>query len=524
MELMEILANNLVIPKVDQWMPTQEDAILKHCRNAIVLPVSKFFNMEDCKMLDSFILTPKRCYYSPDVRNHICTYINYFEKFYDREHELLFYTYRMKHLIDLGHLNESGVKIRDYSLQDFYNDIKTYILSPSMYDKVWKMVEDNYYLDLIYRNKNNEGLQYNNNHGKYFMEMCIFMNMLIPLIMHFIYRNKINDTNTSHEIIFTIYNWLFDIYLDRDRMAKRGLQPADMFAKLYETARTTMEAHYKANKMLWSISEIRGFSPCINTNDSINTVIMQVIPKYTFNGNVINYNISGVRNNPKFSIDIQYEFDFSSLSSSKRDGEDNTSQFDKFEAHLIKTDESLLLQNNFRAEKTMKSIVNFYGPFEQSEIDFYRKALIANGRPIVNIFQQKLVFDMFYKFFGDPMSIQSINSDQYVIMVIAAKRILLSDNMKLLPYIIGGNIIQIASRTSLSKKEDAKFQQSEYYNDLYAKYNGDEKKMKQIKALIATILSSKFRIIDLDPEINGTEIKMESDIIMTEVSRFVLQI
>ena len=36
-------------------------------------------------------------------------------------------------------------------------------------------------------------------------------------------------------------------------MSKRGLQTADMYAKLYETAITTMESQYISNKVLWDM-------------------------------------------------------------------------------------------------------------------------------------------------------------------------------------------------------------------------------------------------------------------------------
>ena len=526
MELYQILNSPEYLPRVDEWYPREGERIFKQCKNAIILPVSKFFGIEESKVLDSFMLTPKRCYNSDEVRNHICQYLNYFERYFDEEHELLFYMFRMKQLMDTGFIDNNGNLIRTYQLQDFYNDIRTYILSDSMYNKAWSMVTVNYQLDLNYKNKSNEGLQYNNQHGKYFMEMSLFMNMLIPLIMHFVYRNKIMSTEKIHEIIFTVYNWLFEVYIDFNKMANRGLKLADMYAKLYETASTTMQSHYKTNNILWKISEIRGYSPTINANDAINTTIMQVMPKYTYNGNIVSYNISSVRNNIKYNIsDISYEYDYSSLSSSKRDGEDNTSQFDKFEAHLIKTDESLLLQNDFRCEKIMESIIAKYGPFDQNEIEFYKRELTKHGRPVINKFQQNLVNNMFYSSFGDTVSINSINADQYIILMIAGKRIMLNQGMRLLPYIFSSNIIQISSRTTLCKKELIKLEQSEYYNDILKKYNGDEKKIKQILALVATMLSSKFTIIDYyDKEINGMDIKMESDILIDEVLRFIIQI
>lgn len=510
---------------VDWWQPLQDDIIFKQVKNAIILPISDFYGVKQSRVLDSFMLTPKRCYNSDEIRKHICQYLNYFERFYDKEHELIFYMYRIKILIDNGHLNDDGNSVQ-YSLKEFMSDIKTYILSDSMYNKTWRMVEDNYYLDLNYKNKANEGLQYSNIHGKYFMEMSLFMNMLIPLIMHYVYKSHIISTEKTNDIIFEIYNWLFEKYVNIEEMQKRGLPPADMYSKLYETASTTMNSHYKSNKTLWNMSEIRGYSPTINANDSINTVIMQVMPKYTYIGNVITYNITSVRNNIKYNIsDISYEYDYISLNSTKRDGEDNTSQYDKFEAHLVKTDEGLLIQNDFRANKVMDYIIARYGPFNADEINFYRSELIKNGRPLINKFQQNLINNMFYKYFGDTNSINSINADQYIILMIAAKKILLGNGMRLLPYIIASNIVQISTRTSLCKKELIKLEQSEYYNVILLKYSGDERKIKQTLSLIATILSSKFTIIDYyDRSINGMDIKIESDILIDEVLRYIVQI
>ena len=509
---------------VDSWFPLLNEQIFKQTKNAIILPVSKFFGYDNSMVLDNFILTPKRCYNSDEVRKHICQYLNYFERFYDKEHELLFYMYRIKGLIDIG--KESGGYYGEYSLKDFMNDIKTYILSENIYKKTWAMVEDNYNLELNYKNKSNEGLQYSDRHGKYLMEISIIQNILIPLIMHFVYKNKIINTDTIHEIIFTIYNWLFDQYVNVDVMNKRGLQPADIYSKLYETAITTMESHYKTNRTLWDMSGIRGYSPIINANDAVNTVIMQVMPKYTFKGNVITYNITSVRNNIKFNIsDISYEYDYVSLSSSKRDGEDNTSQFDKFEAHLQKTDEGLALQNDFRARYVMNQLVMKFGPISKEEISFYRKELTKNGQYLINKFQQNLVNNMFYRFFGDTVSINSINGDDYITLIIIAKRILLRDGMKLLPYIISSNVIRISTRTSLCKKELMKIEQSEYYQDLMRKYNGNEKLIKQFLSLVATTLSSGFKVIDYDdPEINGKEVVMESDILIDELLRYIINV
>ena len=58
--------------RVDEWCPLYEDTIFKQVKNAIILPVSEFFSVEESKVLDSFMLMPKRCYNSDEVRRHIC--------------------------------------------------------------------------------------------------------------------------------------------------------------------------------------------------------------------------------------------------------------------------------------------------------------------------------------------------------------------------------------------------------------------------------------------------------------------
>ena len=97
----------------------------------------------------------------------------------------------------------------------------------------------------------------------------------------------------------------------------------------------------------------------------------------------------------------------------------------------------------------MEKIINFGGYVSQDEINFYRKALTKNGQYLVNRFQQNMVNNMFYRFFGDTVSINSINGDDYITLIILAKRILIKNGMVLLPYIISSNVIRISTRISL---------------------------------------------------------------------------
>lgn len=137
---------------VDEWQPScPEEEIFKTARGAIMLDVSSFFGMEPNPELDSFVMTTKRAYNNPDMRSHIIQYLNYFEKFYDWDHELVAIYNRLKYLIDIEPM---------YTMEAFLYDLERYIMHGSIAVKVGFMNRDNYSLTLTYKNLKNPNLQY----------------------------------------------------------------------------------------------------------------------------------------------------------------------------------------------------------------------------------------------------------------------------------------------------------------------------------------------------------------------------
>lgn len=138
-------------PEIDLWEPTPEDEIFKTTRGAIMINVSGFYGMEDNAQLNAFVMSPKRSYNNPEMRAHTTHYLNYFEKFYDREHELITIYCRLKYLIDFEPA---------YSREAFFFDLKRYIMHGSISLKLGFMNRDNYSLNLTYKNLKNPNLQY----------------------------------------------------------------------------------------------------------------------------------------------------------------------------------------------------------------------------------------------------------------------------------------------------------------------------------------------------------------------------
>lgn len=494
------VGNNETFIPVDEWLPLPQDMIFNHTKGAIILPVSRYYDVAPNINFDCFVLSTKRCYNSDEVRNHYCLYMNYFEKYYDQEHELLLIYYRLKYLIDYEPC---------YTREAFMADLDKYILGNSILEKAKRMNMDNYRQSLTYKNIRNPGLQYNDKHGSILMEISLRVNMVIPLLTHFIFIKKIQNVK---EFLLSVFDRILDSYSDE----------VDIYNKIYETSISNVNKNVDRNPVLWQIQGIRSNNSTIHSLSTVENIILQIIPKYAYNKNMIHFNYESILRNLKYQVvDISYEYNFVSLSSSKREGEDSSSQFDKFESHLIRTDEGLYMQNKVNAESAMRNIEMKFGPFDQAEIDFYTKELTKDEKIIINGFQMNLVFNLFYSYFGDPVSIKAINSEQYVKLIISARRILEAQGMVILPYIISSKVVRLIERKNINKKEMTRLESSTYYQYIRDKYKND-KIEKQILYIISTILSSEFNIIDpYDPDLNGKKIESMPEFLIEEILLYI---
>ena len=486
------------IPAVDSWTPEPQDIIFSNAKGIIIAPVAQTVGLgTEYNSLNYFIMSPKKCYNSQVMRDHTCLYLNYFEKFYDPEKELLILMARMKFMMDTTPM---------YTDSEFILDIKRYILSDHIKNAVIKLVDDNYQLDLQYKNIT-ENLMYTNEHAKIMYCMSLFMNFVIPLLSHFAHQNKVGVID---EFIMWIFNEILDMF-----------PGVNIYAKLYETTISNV-LKSEAKNPIWMKQDIRGKDPVTHSYASVGNIILNIMPKYTFNRSIISLNFTSINKNTSCQVlDIEYEYNYISLSSSRRD-EDNVSDFDKYESSLCKQDESLFVQSKMNCEDTMNRIDAIYGPYDKWKISFYNDRLTNENGVIINNFQKKLIFNMFFKEFRDTQSVYNINTEEYIKLMLAARKILLDHKMVCLPYIISGKAEKIVGRKSVNKKELIKMQTSPCYPMVMNKYR-NEKVIKNILSTIATIISSDFTVIDYENRnIDGKKIETIPDIIIEEVLIYTL--
>lgn len=519
-EMCKIVDKGNHIP-VDEWDTeanpiAEEDRIFRNIRGEIILPIAEFFYEGDPEKssLNYFAMNTKRSYNSDETREHICRYLNYFEKYYDHDKELLMILYRIKLNIDY---------FRSYEIGNFMEDINRYIIrNPQLTYKVRHFVDDNYLMKLSSNNNKTPNLQFNDNHAKVLYEISLLMNMYIPLATHYMYIHGIKFSDEIQKFMLNLFDLCIMKYEE-----ERGIY---IYDKLYETAVSVVNKSKNPDKILWDKNQIRGTNTTTHTKDSVVDIIMNIMPKYSYNNNIINFIYFSSRQCLKFKVtDIRYEYPFYKMSSSKRDADQN-SEYDRYEARLNKKDEALAMQNKVSAEQTINKIEALYGPFSEAEIEHYRRKLTKDGAPAINEFQRQLIGYMYDKDFGDPITLLAIhNQTDYIKLIIAAKRILLNAGMVILPYIISGRILRIATRKIISKKDMIAIETSPLYEQLKQKYNNPKIEQK-IYEFIGAVMSSSFEIIDWDNETNsptawdGKYVPMINDVIKEELMFFITSI
>ena len=90
-----------------------------------------------------------------------------------------------------------------------------------------------------------------------------------------------------------------------------------------------------------------------------------------------------------------------------------------------------------------------------------------------------------------------------------------------MPYIISSKIIKLQHKKSINKKEQLRLENATYFQQIRDKYKS-EKIEQYILELMATIVASKFQIIDYeDRELDGRIEEFNTDVLYDEIAMYV---
>ena len=273
---------------VDHWdtekYPIEEkDRIFRNIHGEVILPFTDFFcnGDPDQESLNYFAMNTKRSYNSDVTRQHICRYLNYFEKYYDIDKELISVLYSIKLTID---------RFPTYSIDNFMYDVNRYVIrNLNITRRITHFVEDNYLMRLSSNNNKTPNLQFENKHAKILYKISLLMNIYIPLATHYMYIHGIKQSGDVQRFMLRLFDMCNSKYKDEEGV--------DIYNKIYETALSVVNKSKNPDKILWEKNQIRGNNPTTHTKDSVCDVILQIMPKYVYidvendsEQNIINFN------------------------------------------------------------------------------------------------------------------------------------------------------------------------------------------------------------------------------------------
>lgn len=150
----------------------------------------------------------------------ICEELNFFEAIYDTEGELITALFRIKYLIDVDDIS--------YTMKNFDAFIDlcyTTIFTPSMKEKITRLVEENYVDDIEAENMRNntnpdfasimqrkkKSLEFNNEHVKAILMISFGMKILSFIINHFTVMRSMN-VQKNIGIFYDFYYPMFNVF------------------------------------------------------------------------------------------------------------------------------------------------------------------------------------------------------------------------------------------------------------------------------------------------------------------------
>lgn len=291
--------------RIDQWEPSEKESILSYDGKIIIIPFHTIFN-KDIEYINTFFI--KKESYSKKLKE-ITHYLNYFIKFYDSDNELLLNYLKLKYYID----KKEGGKKNNINKNVFIYFLYSILFTESMINKIHRLVEDNYYIDVSSTDTERvyaESLKFTNEHAKVMMKISISIKIMVPVLFHYI-NTCLCNKNESVDL-FPFYEKLFDIY-GKD---------IDIYNKLWYLVNVKVATSYSKNKLLWQQREFRGTSELEQVEYLLrDKIIAETFFKYSFDKNIINFNSVVMDTQLKYFRIEKYPYNYIELSNQKDNGE-----------------------------------------------------------------------------------------------------------------------------------------------------------------------------------------------------------
>lgn len=521
--------------KINTWHPGPKSTYVSRNGKNFVVHFDKIYGMTKLKNYNSFPITKTSYQNQLDT---IVRYTNFFIHFYDEEQELPNAYLKLRTVMDAD-----DCPFGPDDKEAFIDFLYQIMFTPTMVEKIKRMVEENYLDDIesgpldekkkgykANEKKHLESLEFTNKHIKILLAISFGMKILCPVMFYFCQNNGIViDKKTL--VIYNFYEKLFDIFNE----------DCNMFNKLYVYVKTKVLESNSNNAIMYDQRQIFGIDLYTVISQFTKVILIsENMVKYKFNEhwnpkqrkyseNIIGFNKTIIKYQITYFLKEQYEKNLAELSNTKNN--EGLSGIDKMAMHLDKYDEGSVLLADLNIDMTIRRIREKVDiPISDEEVDYQMRHMEFSD------IQTEYIRAFYARYFGNYSDLALIPKRDMVILTLIMKKILLIDlgydvesqsiKYAALPYILSGNLEdRIVNRMVRNSKFIESLENSYKYQRLV---NEDYKMLQEIdgkndfiKSRLSTIINTKFSYVAYEaPELLGKEILYDESQIADELCTF----
>ena len=492
--------------------------IYKKSGKSIYVAFDKRFETDKTN-LNTFIIQKNAYLKNADS---LCKYANTFFKYYDKDNEFLSALLVIKYQID----NKS----MQYTYDEFIDDIVNLLLSPSLINKMYKMVDDYYILNLDpseeIKKIDLHALQFMNIHGKSIMAISLACKLSIPVICHYyainshlLNPNAKNDEDEESEMDKKKKNISIKIFLYRVFCAYFiYLQKnSNLYNKFFATILNHIQSTESSDSVMWMRTRNKGITPTTTMDKIMQSIIVDIIPKAMFSKNIIYLLQVAIPHQIKNVLIAKDDYEYSSISMISES--DKLSGLEKVDTNFARISDLDIIIASLNIKKTLKKLKKKAGiKITDDEIKFYKKHLKSFAF-------SEIIIQFFAKYFGGSYDLKSISRKRFIILIILFKRMMKQMGFIYIHQIMTGNTSKTIKRRKVSNKQLSKIESSKKFQKVMKKYSMAIDANTTNNALtytIASLINTPIECVDYDDiEHLGEIIVADIDIVTDEYLRFI---
>ena len=531
----------VAIKPLYKWKGKESDNIITYDGGIFIMKFENIFNDDKgvIQKYDRFLI--KKASYEKQLPE-ITKYLNYFLKFFDTDNEMVTAYLKIKYEIDYHQRYDEN------NVQELISLIYELIFTPSIVDKINRMVDANYFADIEsseeskkYTKQNKvyyESLEFTNQHIKLLLRISFGMKCICPILFHFIHLRKIKiDKNGSNaDLIYRFYKDLFTIFCEGEGV--------NMYNKLFVYVKAKVLESKSHNSMIFDQRDILGADIYTIIDLFMKKVLISenmVKFKFTekkddetkkYKENVIGFIKTIIKFQIRYFLKDQYAKNLTEVVSAKN--VDGLSGADKMEMNMTKIDEGQTTFAEISIKHEMERLrkENKYTQITDDEIDYY----VKNFRPAP--IQIQLIQSYWCKYFNSFRDMALLTRREfYTLALILKKRLLLQagydseyeDGIAILPYLLTANVMddKVNTRIIRNNKFLDKVKTSMSYQDLIKNKYSNLNKIREdeIIRILSTFINTRFSYVTYEKQdATGTEIECGEDRISDELLMFLREI